>query len=189
MMAGGFLGGQKPSAFDLAGMTLALSGLALLGLPGASAPEPLAGLGMLAAGVAWGIYSLRGRRETQPPLAVTAGNFAWAMPFSLAALAVAAPFAPLHASSRGAFLAAASGAVTSGIGYAIWYAALPGLRAARAGIVQLSVPVLTALGGVALLGEHLTPRLLAATALVLGGIALALVGGASATSSARGSTR
>jgi drug/metabolite transporter (DMT)-like permease len=177
MMFGGFRAGHLPTIFDAAGMAIAFAGLALLALPGATAPEPLAVAGMASAGIAWGIYSLRGRKEKSPPLAVTAGNFARAVPLAGAALALALLLAPLHASPRGWAFAALSGGLTSGFGYAIWYAALPGLRAVEAGLVQLAVPVLTALGGVVLLAERLSFRLIAATALVVSGIALALVAG------------
>jgi drug/metabolite transporter (DMT)-like permease len=178
MMAGAVVAGQRPTAVDAVGVALAFSGLALLAAPGATAPEPLAALGMALAGASWGIYSLRGRREAAPPLAVTAGNFARALPLAALALAAAALVATPAASRRGLALAAISGALTSGVGYAIWYAALPRLKALEAGIVQLAVPVLAASGGVLLLGERLSLRLAAATVLVLGGIALALVGGA-----------
>jgi drug/metabolite transporter (DMT)-like permease len=107
---------------------------------------------------------------------VTAGNFLRAVPLALGGLAVAFAFSDLHASPQGLFLAALSGALTSGLGYAIWYAALPGLEAAQAGLVQLAVPVLTALGGVLFLAERWSGRLMLSTALVLCGIALALSG-------------
>jgi drug/metabolite transporter (DMT)-like permease len=177
MMAGGFRAGHRLTAFDGLGVVLAFSGLALLALPGATAPDPLAALGMATAGAAWGIYSLRGRSESAPPLAVTAGNFARSLPFAFAALVAALAAAPLQASRRGLVLAALSGGITSGVGYAIWYAALPSLGAVRAGLVQLAVPVLTALGGVLLLAERLSARLVGSAALVLGGIAIALVAG------------
>jgi drug/metabolite transporter (DMT)-like permease len=176
MLAGGFLAGQRATAADAAGIALALGGLACLALPGATAPEPLAALGMALAGSAWGVYSLRGRRESASPLLVTAGNFLRAVPLALGGLAVAFAFSDLHASPQGLFLAALSGALTSGLGYAIWYAALPGLEAAQAGLVQLAVPVLTALGGVLFLAERWSGRLMLSTALVLCGIALALSG-------------
>jgi drug/metabolite transporter (DMT)-like permease len=176
MLAGGFLAGQKPTAVDAVGIALALGGLAWLVLPGATAPEPLDTLGMALAGVAWGVYSLRGRRESAPALVVTAGNFLRAVPLALAVLALAFIFSALHASPQGLLLAALSGALTSGVGYAIWYAALPGLKAVQAGLVQLAVPVLTAVGGVLFLGERWSARLVLSTALVLSGIALALFG-------------
>lgn len=174
MLVGGFRAGQSPTLFDGIGIGLALMGLSCFALPGATAPAPLAALGMAFAGIAWGVYSLRGRRETLPALAVTAGNFARAAPLAVAALAVAFAISPLRATPRGLLLAVLSGALTSGIGYAIWYAALPGLKAVQAGLLQLAVPVLAALGGVAFLGERLHGRLIVAAALVLGGIALSL---------------
>ncbi|MCK6462004.1 MAG: DMT family transporter, partial [Planctomycetes bacterium] len=156
----------------LCGLLLALGGLLGLLLPGASAPPPAGALLMLAAGVAWGVYSLRGRGSGNP-LRETAGNFVRAVPFaavlSLASLTRASLDVP------GLLCAIASGAVASGIGYAIWYAALPALRATTAATVQLSVPVLAALGGTALLGEPPTIRLAVASAAILGGIALAVL--------------
>ncbi len=141
--------------------------------PGLSAPDPAGAVLMIAAGVAWGAYSLRGRGATRP-LAATAANFARAVP--LACMLSAALARSAHVDLRGAVLAAASGALTSGVGYSLWYAALAGLTATQAAIVQLSVPVLAAAGGVALLGEALTPRLGACGAIILGGVALAVLG-------------
>src|SRR5262249_58924558 len=109
---------------------------------------------MIAAGVAWGLYSLRGRNAARP-LAGNAANFARAVPLALA-LSLAVP-GPIHVGPRGALLAAVSGAITSGVGYSLWYAALPGLTAAQAAILQLAGPVLAAAGGIALLREDLTP--------------------------------
>ena len=152
-------------------MACALGGLLGLLLPGISAP-PLHGAGlMLAAGIAWGVYSLRGRGAGDP-LQATAGNFLRAVPFAVALTGAMLPWAALDAA--GAALAVASGAITSGIGYAIWYSALRGLKAATAATVQLSVPPLAALGGVVLLGEPLTMRLLVASVAILGGIALVI---------------
>ncbi|MEO7795888.1 MAG: DMT family transporter [Thermoanaerobaculia bacterium] len=181
MLAGGLAAGRSPTLFEGLGLTLAVGGLATLALPGAALPSPLAACGMAVAGVAWGIYSLRGQKETLPPLAVTAGNFLRALPLALATLAIAALAAgdgALYATAPGLRLAVLSGALTSGVGYAIWYAALPGLAAVQAGLLQLAVPVLAALGGVLFLAEAWTVRLTLAAALVLCGIALALVGGA-----------
>jgi len=126
---------------------------------------------MLAAGIAWGIYSLRGRGASNPT-AVTAGNFLRAAP--LAILLSLALLQSQNLDSQGVLYALASGAVTSGLGYAVWYAALPHLRASVAATVQLSVPVITTLGGALLLAEPLTLRLLLASAMILGGIALVL---------------
>lgn len=185
MLVGGLLSGHRLTLCDGAGLALALAGLGWLTLPGAAAAAgehapPLAALGMAVAGIAWGFYSLRGRKERSAPLAVTAGNFARATPLALAMLLTmmlaGSTTSSLHASLRGIALAAISGALTSGLGYAIWYAALPGLRPLQAGLVQLGVPVLTALGGVILLSEELGTRLVLAGLLVLSGIALAVAG-------------
>ncbi len=129
---------------------------------------------MIAAGVAWGIYSLRGRKIAGDPARITAGNFILAVPLAVVVNAFAWRGATFDAS--GIAYAVASGAITSGIGYAIWYTALPGLPATVAAIVQLIVPVLAAFGGVMLLGEALSLRLLIATIAVLGGIALVIAG-------------
>jgi drug/metabolite transporter (DMT)-like permease len=139
--------------------------------PGTCAPDPAGALLMIAAGGAGGGYSLRGRGAARP-LAVTASNFTRAVPFALALSLAASGFA--HVSLRGALLAVASGAITSGIGYSLWYTALRGLTSTQASVVQLSVPVLAAAGGVVLLGEAVTPRLVACAAAILGGVALAV---------------
>jgi drug/metabolite transporter (DMT)-like permease len=126
---------------------------------------------MAIAGGAWGVYSLRGRGASDA-LGVTAGNFLRAVPFALITALVMIGTA--HATQRGVILALLSGALTSGIGYVIWYAALRSLTATRAALVQLSVPIIAALGGVALLHENITARLVIASLLVLSGIALAI---------------
>lgn len=157
--------GWQPSL----GLCIACGGLLLLLMPGLSAP-PLAGaVLMMAAGAAWGIYSLRGR-GTGDPTAATAGNFLRTVPFALLLAMLATPWRSLDAA--GVAYALASGALTSGLGYALWYRALPALRATSAATVQLSVPALAAAGGVVLLGEPLSPRLVFASAAILGGIAL-----------------
>ena len=169
MIGWGFWRGDRLSGWQALGVVTALGGLVGLLLPGLSAP-PLEGAAlMLLAGVAWGVYSLRGK-GAGPPLPATAGNFLRAVPFAAALSLATLPWVKLDAA--GAALAVASGALTSGIGYAIWYSALPGLKAASAATVQLSVPPLAALGGVILLGEPLTLRLLLASVAILGGIAL-----------------
>ncbi|HEX9799140.1 MAG TPA: DMT family transporter [Thermoanaerobaculia bacterium] len=175
MLAGAIGAGHRVGWSEGLGVAVALAGLVVLGAPGATAPAPLAAAGMTLAGVAWGVYSLRGRGVATPLLA-TADNFRRTLPAVVATLAVAAPLGALAASPRGALLAAVSGGLTSGVGYAIWYAALPGLSPLVAGLAQLAVPVLAAAGGIVLLGERLTPRLVAAGALVLAGLALALAG-------------
>jgi len=173
MLAGGVLAGHRPSLAESLGVALALAGLVVLGAPGASSPPPPAAAGMTLAGAAWGIYSLRGRGVARPLLA-TADNFRRTLPAAVL-LALVAVATGARATPHGAALAALSGGLTSGVGYAIWYAALPALRPLVAGTVQLLVPVLAALGGVALLGERLTGRLLAAGGMILAGLALALV--------------
>jgi drug/metabolite transporter (DMT)-like permease len=174
MIGAGLLRGERLHGVQIAGLVGALGGLVALLLPGIEAPAPLGSALMIAAGVAWGVYSLRGRGSADPLLA-TRDNFVRAVAFA-AALGLAMP-ASLHADGRGALLAVASGALASGIGYAVWYAALRGLSVLRASTVQLSVPVIAALGGVVLLGEAPGWRLVLAAAAILGGIALVIVGG------------
>lgn len=157
---------------QIGGLTLALGGLAGLLLPGLSAP-PLHGAAlMLGAGVAWGVYSLRGRGAGDP-VRVTAGNFLRAVPFTLVLSAVLLPGASLN--GLGAAYALSSGALASGVGYTIWYTALRGLQATSAATVQLSVPVLAAAGGIVFLSEAMTLRLALASAAILGGIALVIL--------------
>ncbi|RIJ23514.1 DMT family transporter [Henriciella barbarensis] len=173
MIGWGILKGVRLPATRWAGLALALGGLAWLLLPGLEAP-PLAGaLLMGAAGAGWGIYSLRGRGADQPTQ-LTAGNFVRA---SVLVLLVAFPallFSGETAPSiEGVSYALASGAITSGLGYAIWYAALRDLSSSLAAIAQLTVPALAAIGGMIFLGEPLTLRFAVATGLILGGVALA----------------
>ncbi|MGK9064264.1 DMT family transporter [Stutzerimonas chloritidismutans] len=172
MIGWGLLSGERLVAMQIGGMLLAAAGVVALLLPGASAPPLVASLLMVVSGVAWGAYSLMGKGRPNP-LATTAGNFARGTPIA-AALCVAA-MARLDWDSTGALYALASGALTSGIGYAIWYAALPGLSAVQGASVQLSVPLITALAGSLLLGESLTGRIVLAGLAILGGIALVLL--------------
>jgi drug/metabolite transporter (DMT)-like permease len=152
-----------------AGAGLAMCGLAWLLWPaGATAPDPLGAALMAAAALGWGIYSLLGRGATDP-LRATAGNFILATPLGLILFVLL----PDGATAQGVVLAILSGAVTSGCGYALWYAVLPALGPSRAAVAQLCVPVIAALGGLALLGEGLSLRFILASALVLGGVALA----------------
>jgi drug/metabolite transporter (DMT)-like permease len=171
MLGAGLLSGERFAAGGWLGMALALAGLAILLLPGAAAPS-LSGAALMAgAGAAWGGYSLRGRGAPDP-LAATGASFVRAAPL---AILLVLPFATrVHADAGGAGLAVASGAVTSGLGYVVWYAALRGLTALRAAVVQLSVPLLAAAGGVLLLGEAFTARLALAALAILGGIGLVL---------------
>ncbi|HLK94015.1 MAG TPA: DMT family transporter [Polyangia bacterium] len=163
--------GERPTARVWAGLVLAGGGLGWLVVPAATRPDPLGTLLMITAGVAWGVYSLAGKRAPDP-LAANARNFLWATPLALALGLVAGGRATV--SAPGAALAVGSGAVTSALGYAIWYRALRGLTATQAAIVQLSVPVIAGLGAVALLGEHPSGRLVTSALAVLGGVALVL---------------
>lgn len=171
MFGAGLRAGERFAPLGWVGFMLAVGGLVHLVSPGVAAPPTVGAALMIGAGVAWGIYSLRGRAGSDP-LAATAGNFLRATPFALVtSLLMAGQF---HADARGVALAVASGAVTSGMGYVIWYAALRGLTALRAATVQLSVPPIAAFGGVVLLSEAITLRLLVASLATLGGIALVL---------------
>jgi len=172
MIGHGVWSGERFRKLQLFGLVLALSGLTGLLLPGLSAP-PLAGsLLMLGAGVAWGVYSLRGRGRGDPTR-VTAGNFLRAAPIA-AALSVFM-VNQVSVDAAGFWYALASGVLTSAVGYAIWYTVLPALKATSAATVQLSVPVIAALGGVALLGEEITLRLVLTSLAILGGIAMVIL--------------
>lgn len=170
MFAAALRRGERLSPLGAAGVVAAAAGVVVLVLPGVRAPDPAGAALMIAAGVAWGAYSLLGRGNRAPVLA-TAQNFVFAAPL-VAAAAALGPEASW--SLRGAALAIASGTLTSGLGYVVWYAALPGLSATRAAVVQLAVPALAAAGGAVTLGERLDERLLLAGALTIGGIAAAL---------------
>ncbi len=171
MFSAGLRAGEVFRPMAWLGLVLAAAGLVYLVSPGITAPAPIGASMMAVAGVSWGVYSLRGRGLADP-LAATAGNFLRAAPLALALSALL--LARTHAEPVGMALAIASGALTSGIGYVIWYAALQGLSAMRAATVQLSVPPIAAFGGVLLLSETITPRLATASAAILGGIALVL---------------
>jgi len=171
MLAAGLRAGERFDALGWAGFALAAGGLVYLVSPGVTAPTPLGAALMTVAGVAWGVYSLRGR-GLDNPLAATASNFLRAAPMALALSLLL--YGRARASPAGILLALASGALTSGIGYVLWYAALKGLSAIRAAAVQLSVPPIAAFGAVLFLAEPLSPRLAAASAAILGGIALVL---------------
>jgi len=171
MMGYGLWTGERLRGAKLVGLTLAVAGLIGLLLPGLAAPPPLAAGLMLAAGAAWGVYSLLGRGAGDP-IAATGGNFLRSVPF--AAVLVLAAAGHETVDHMGAFYAAMSGAVTSGLGYVLWYAALPALRATSAATIQLSVPAIAAIGGAVLLAEPITARLLLASAAILGGIALTI---------------
>jgi drug/metabolite transporter (DMT)-like permease len=172
MISYGIWSGERLSKPQLAGLVLALGGFIALMLPGLSAPPLYGSILMLCAGVAWGIYSLRGKGAGDAIL-VTAGNFLRALPF-----AIILSILLINSSSfntAGFCYAVLSGALASGMGYAIWYTVLPALKATHAATLQLSVPVIAALGGVVFLGETLSLRFVFASAAILGGIALIIL--------------
>lgn len=163
--------GERPHPAEWAGLALALGGLVYLVFPGLAAPPPLSSAFMAVAGISWGLYSLAGR-GAQDPLNNTTNNFVLALPLALAVNLIMLGGAQV--SARGIVLAILSGALASGMGYVVWYAALRNLTATRAATVQLSVPVLAAVGGVIFMSESVSLRLLVAAAVILGGVALAL---------------
>lgn len=163
--------GEYFSYISWAGLSLAIFGLIYLVSPGLTAPDPVGALLMTIAGIAWGAYSLLGR-DAADPLEATTRNFVYSVPLVLIVSFIF--IGDYSSSSSGLALAAASGAIASGCGYVIWYAALRGLTATRAATVQLSVPVIAAFGGVLLLSEEITFRLLLASAATLGGVAIVL---------------
>ena len=164
--------GERLRALQIAGLFLAIAGLVALVFPGLSAPPLGAAALMFGAGIAWGIYSLRGKGSGDPSGA-TAGNFLRAVPMAVILSVVALRSANFDGAGLG--YAIVSGALASGVGYAIWYSALPALKASAAATVQLSVPVLAAAGGIAFLGEQITLRFALASIAILGGIALVIL--------------
>jgi len=172
MILWGFGKGERLDAIQIVGLLLAAAGLVVLLFPGLAAPPIGGSILMLAAGLTWGVYSLRGK-SSRDAIAATAGNFLRAVPF--AALVSVLMLPKMHLDSLGITYAVISGAITSGLGYVIWYAALAGLKAASAATVQLSVPVLAATGGILLLGEPITLRYAIASIAVLGGIFLVII--------------
>lgn len=178
MILWGLRKGERLDAMEIAGIAVALIGLVVLVFPGISAPPLLGSAFMIAAGIAWGVYSLRGRMVTDA-VGATAGNFLRSVSF--AALISAIAFKQMRFDSLGLVYAVVSGAITSGLGYIIWYSALAGLRAASAATVQLSVPVLAATGGILLLHEPISLRYAIAAIAVLGGILMVTIEKASRT--------
>jgi drug/metabolite transporter (DMT)-like permease len=165
--------GERPHVLEWSGLALALAGLVYLVFPGLSAPPLLSSTFMAVAGISWGLYSLRGRGAARP-LDETTKNFVLALP--LACVINLLMLGDAHVSRKGVMLAIVSGALASGVGYVVWYAALRGLTATRAATVQLAVPVLAAAGGVIFLSERISLRLLLAACVILGGVGLALLG-------------
>lgn len=186
MFAAALASGERLTRLAWTGLALAVAGLGLLLLPGATAPAPGGAALMIVAGVAWGAYSLLGRSSGDALLA-TSGNFLLALPAALFMLWLIPLLGggPLSLERSGVLLALASGGLASGLGYVIWYAALRDLSASRAATVQLSVPVLAAIGGAVLLEEPLTPRLLLATFVTIAGVWLVL---AQTTAGGRGAS-
>jgi drug/metabolite transporter (DMT)-like permease len=170
MLSAALRSGERPRAPEWAGLALALAGLVYLVLPGLAAPPPLSSAFMVVAGISWGLYSLGGRGATDP-LADTTNNFVLSLPLAFAVNLITLSVGT-HVSTAGIALAVLSGALASGVGYVVWYAALRGLTATRAATVQLSVPVLAAVGGVIFMSETVSLRLLLATTVILGGVAL-----------------
>jgi len=180
MIFWGVVTGEHLTGVQWAGLSAAMLGLIALLAPGIVSPAPVGAVLMATAGVAWGAYTLLGR-GTGDPIATTAGNFLRAAPLALPLMLATSN----TWDAQGVIWAMLSGAVASGLGYSIWYAALPGLTATRAASVQLSVPVITAISGVAFLGETVSIRLAVASATVLGGIALVVWGKARTVGSSR----
>jgi len=170
MLIAALVSGERPRLIQWLGLATAAIGLLYLLLPGLGAPEPVGSVLMAVAGVAWGFYSLRGRGSAHP-LADTAGNFMRTVP--MVAIVSLVSLSDFHVTPTGAMLALASGAIASGVGYAIWYAALAGLTATLAATVQLSVPIIAAAGGVVFMAEDVTLRLVLSSVLILGGVGMA----------------
>jgi drug/metabolite transporter (DMT)-like permease len=167
--------GDRPSGLEWVGLITAFGAFIWLVSPGLSAPDPWAAALMALSGVAWGVYSLRGR-GLPDPLKATADNFMRSLVFliPLGLLVVAAGYTT-HASGRGLVLAILSGAVTSGLGYALWYRVLKQIGASQGAIVQLTVPVIAAAGGTLFLAEGWSLRLVVSSLLILGGVAVAII--------------
>ena len=172
MLGAALRSGERLGVVQWLGALAALGGLVYLVLPGIAAPKPLGALLMSGAGIAWGVYSILGR-GAPAPVVMTAGNFARTVPMAILASAVA--FSSIHLQPSGILLALLSGVVTSGLGYILWYRVLRSLSTARAAVVQLMVPVLAAFGGVFFLSEQVSVRLVVASVLILGGVALAVI--------------
>ena len=173
MLVAALRSGERPHVLEWAGLLFALAGLVYLVFPGLTAPKPVRSALMAIAGISWGFYSLRGR-GTRDPLIDTTNNFVRALPFVFVVNLIM--LREFHVTAKGFVFAVLSGAVASGVGYVVWYTALKGLTATRAATVQLIVPVLTALGGVILLSEDISLRLLLSALMILGGVGLALSG-------------
>jgi drug/metabolite transporter (DMT)-like permease len=174
MIGWGLVRGERPTAFAWVGIVLAVAGLAALTLPGTSAPNLLGTLAMVGAGAAWAVYTLLGRTVVGDPLAATSMSFLRSVPFAALLFVLALAVSGFHASPKGVVLAVLSGAVTSGLGYSVWYAALAYLSRTEAAVLQLTVPIIAAAAAVVLLGESVSARLALASLAILGGVALTI---------------
>ena len=173
MLSLAILRGERPPISEWLGLVVAIGGLVYLVLPGLSAPDPLGALLMIMAGVAWAFYTLKGR-GVKDPLETTALNFILSLPMVL--ILIGLTFHQMHLYTEGVAYAIVSGTLTSGIGYAIWYAALKGLKTTQAALLQLLVPIIAAVGGIIFLSESITSRLIVAGLLIITGVLLALLG-------------
>jgi drug/metabolite transporter (DMT)-like permease len=171
MIAVGLYAGERPEILEWLGLFIAISGLIYLVSPGITAPSILGSLLMAIAGIAWGVYSLRGRGASDP-VGVTTDNFLRTVPLVIGLILLW--LSTLTITPMGFLWAALSGSITSGVGYVLWYAALPRLAATRAATVQLAVPVLAALAGVVILSEEISLRLVISSVAILGGVGLAV---------------
>src|SRR5687767_12451911 len=173
MIAVALFRGERPRGLEWLGLLIALGGLLYLVFPGLSSPPLFASVLMAGAGIAWGFYTLRGKGSSEA-LGDTTGNFVRSVP--MVALAAIPFLSQIHLSTRGIILAILSGALASGVGYTVWYEALKHHTATRAAVLQLAVPVIAAFGGVMILSETMSTRLLIASALILGGIGMTILG-------------
>ena len=179
MISAGIIKGERLRGLQWSGIAMACGAFVYLMIPGLSAPDPIGAVLMAISGICWGAYSLAGRSGGDSLLR-TADNFIGTLPLAIIACGFYLWLGPfeIHLSQSGIALAVISGAVTSGIGYAIWYSAVRGLSAAQGGIVQLSVPIIAAIGGVIFVSEPLSARFYVSALFILGGIALTTIEGA-----------
>jgi drug/metabolite transporter (DMT)-like permease len=173
MIIAGLVSGERPTAAEWLGLLIAIAGLIWLVFPGVSSPSPAGAALMTAAGIFWGVYSLRGRGAGNP-IRMTTGNFIRAVPIAMVASVIMLPM--VHLSPKGVLIAALSGGIASGLGYVVWYTALRGITATLAATVQLAVPFLAAAGGVLFLSETVSARLVLSGLAILGGVGLAILG-------------
>jgi drug/metabolite transporter (DMT)-like permease len=173
MIIFGLASGERPTTAEWLGLLIAIAGLIGLVLPGVSSPSPAGAALMAAAGICWGLYSVRGRGADNP-IRITTGNFIRAVPFAIVVSVIMLP--TLHISTRGLLIASLSGGIASGLGYVVWYTAMRGLTATLAATAQLAVPVLAAAGGVLFLSETVSARLMLSGLTILGGVGLAIFG-------------